>query len=77
MCTDVSKDGMLEGAAVDLYKEILARFPDLKLVASGGVSNLQDLRDLKEVGCTSAIVGKAIYEGRVTLSELVQLQNEG
>lgn len=73
MCTDVSKDGMLQGAAVDLYQEILAEFPDLKLVASGGVSNLQDLKDLKAAGCASAIVGKAIYEGRVTLQELVEL----
>ena len=76
MCTDVSKDGMLEGAAVNLYKEILSAFPEIKLVASGGVSNLQDLKDLKDAGCASAIVGKAIYEGRVTLQELVQLQNE-
>lgn len=73
MCTDVSKDGMLQGAAVDLYKEILQSFPDLQLIASGGVSNLQDLFDLKEAGCAYAIVGKAIYEGRVTLEELVKI----
>ncbi|MCO5231717.1 MAG: 1-(5-phosphoribosyl)-5-[(5-phosphoribosylamino)methylideneamino]imidazole-4-carboxamide isomerase [Chitinophagales bacterium] len=73
MCTDVSKDGMLGGAAVDLYKEIISEFPDIQLVASGGVSNLQDLKDLKEIGCTYAIVGKAIYEGRISLSELVNL----
>lgn len=73
MCTDVSKDGMLQGAAVDLYKEILQSFPDLQLIASGGVSNLQDLKDLKAAGCAYAIVGKAIYEGRVTLEELAKI----
>lgn len=73
MCTDVSKDGMLQGPATDLYKEILQSFPDLQLIASGGVSNLQDLIDLKEAGCAYAIVGKAIYEGRVSLEELVNI----
>lgn len=73
MCTDVSKDGMLQGAAVDLYQEILQQFPDLQLIASGGVSNIQDLKDLKAAGCAYAIVGKAIYEGRVTLDELVKI----
>lgn len=73
MCTDVSKDGMLQGPATDLYKEILQSFPDLQLIASGGVSNLQDLIDLKAAGCAYAIVGKAIYEGRVTLDELVNI----
>lgn len=74
MCTDVSKDGMLQGPATDLYQDILQQFPDLQLVASGGVSSLQDLRGLKAAGCSAAIVGKAIYEGRVTLKELVTLQ---
>ncbi|MCO5232906.1 MAG: 1-(5-phosphoribosyl)-5-[(5-phosphoribosylamino)methylideneamino]imidazole-4-carboxamide isomerase [Chitinophagales bacterium] len=73
MCTDVSKDGMLEGAAVELYRDIIKEFPDIQLVASGGVSQLQDLKDLREVGCAYAIVGKAIYEGRITLSELANL----
>jgi len=74
MCTDVSKDGMLQGPATDLYKDILQQFPDLQLVASGGVSSLEDLRELKAAGCSAAIVGKAIYEGRISLDELVTLQ---
>jgi len=69
-CTDISKDGVLEGPATDLYKKILTDFPDINLVASGGVSNMQDVRALKEIGCSGAIIGKAIYENRVTLKEL-------
>ncbi len=69
-CTDISKDGKLEGPSIDLYKKIIAKFPTLQLIASGGVSNLQDLRELREIGCSSAIVGKAIYENRITLDEL-------
>ena len=73
MCTDVSKDGMLQGPSIELYTEILRRFPQIQLVASGGVSNLNDLKELKSIGCHAAIVGKAIYEGRVSLSELIDL----
>lgn len=69
-CTDVSKDGKLEGPAVELYKNIVGKFPELHFIASGGVSNLSDLHALREAGCKGAIVGKAIYEGRVKLSEL-------
>lgn len=69
-CTDVSKDGKLEGPATDLYHEIRDRFPDLALVASGGVSSLKDLESLREVPCNGVIIGKAIYEGRITLDEL-------
>lgn len=69
-CTDISKDGVLEGPAIDLYKKILTDHPDITLVASGGVSNLQDVKALKEIGCSGAIIGKAIYENRVTLKEL-------
>lgn len=76
MCTDVSKDGMLQGPAIDLYKSILGKYPKVELVASGGVSNLQDLKDLKEIGCAYAIVGKAIYEGRISLEELVAISGE-
>lgn len=76
MCTDVSKDGMLQGPATDLYKEVLQNFPDLQLVASGGVSSMDDLEDLRLAGCAAAIVGKAIYEGRVTLEELAVFQNQ-
>ena len=69
-CTDVSKDGKLEGPSVDLYKNIVTKFPDLHFIASGGVSSMKDLDDLRNIGCKAAIVGKAIYEGRITISEL-------
>lgn len=69
-CTDVSKDGKLEGPSIDLYKNIIGKFPGLHFIASGGVSNMEDLDVLQEIGCRGAIVGKAIYEGRVALSEL-------
>lgn len=71
-CTDVSKDGRLEGPSIDLYKKIKSRFPDLYFIASGGVSSMDDLISLKEIGCRGAIVGKAIYEGRIQLKELEQ-----
>ena len=70
ICTDVSKDGMLAGSAVELYTEILSTFPDLKLIASGGISHLEELEQLKEIGCFGAIIGKAIYEGKIALNEL-------
>ncbi|MCO5249611.1 MAG: 1-(5-phosphoribosyl)-5-[(5-phosphoribosylamino)methylideneamino]imidazole-4-carboxamide isomerase [Chitinophagales bacterium] len=70
MCTDVSKDGMLQGPSLELYKDILKRFPEIQLVASGGVSTIQDLRDLKTIGCAYTIVGKAIYEGKININEL-------
>lgn len=69
-CTDIQKDGKLEGPSTELYKKIIQQFPSLQLIASGGVSNLQDLKDLRTIGCTDAIVGKAIYENRITLKEL-------
>ncbi len=69
-CTDVSKDGKLEGPSVELYKNIIAKFPQLFFIASGGVSSLQDLEELKAIGCGGAIVGKAIYEGRIKLEQL-------
>jgi phosphoribosylformimino-5-aminoimidazole carboxamide ribotide isomerase len=69
-CTDISKDGKLEGPATSLYKELLVRNPDIQLVASGGVTTVQDLHDLKEAGCHGAIVGKAIYENRISLQDL-------
>ncbi len=69
-CTDVSKDGKLEGPSIELYKNIIAKFPSLHFIASGGVATLDDLIELKEIGCTAAIVGKAIYEGRINISDL-------
>jgi len=69
-CTDVSKDGKLEGPATDLYKKILAHSPDLHLIASGGVAIIDDVFQLKEAGCKGVIIGKAIYENRISLQEL-------
>ncbi|GAB3360145.1 1-(5-phosphoribosyl)-5-[(5-phosphoribosylamino) methylideneamino]imidazole-4-carboxamide isomerase [Arachidicoccus ginsenosidivorans] len=69
-CTDVSKDGLLQGPSLVLYKEIISKFPDLHFIASGGVSSMEDLSALADYGCAAAIVGKAIYEGKVTLDEL-------
>lgn len=69
-CTDVSKDGKLEGPSTELYKNIMAEFPALHFIASGGVSSLKDLEALVSIGCNGAIVGKAIYEGRISIHEL-------
>jgi phosphoribosylformimino-5-aminoimidazole carboxamide ribotide isomerase len=69
-CTDVSKDGRLEGPSIELYKNIIEKFPALHFIASGGVSSMQDVMQLVEIGCKGVIIGKAIYEGRITLSEL-------
>lgn len=71
-CTDVSKDGKLQGPSLELYKNIIGKFPDLHFIASGGVSNLKDLEDLAAIGCGGAIVGKAIYENRIALDDLKQ-----
>lgn len=70
ICTDISKDGMLQGPSIDLYKEILQTFPNLYLIASGGVSCFQDILDLETACVPAVILGKAIYENRVTLEEL-------
>lgn len=71
-CTDVSKDGRLEGPSTALYQSLIQLFPNLNLVASGGVSSLKDLETLKAIGCAGAIVGKAIYENRISLESLQQ-----
>ena len=72
ICTDISKDGMLSGPAFSLYENLISN-SNTKLIASGGISSIQDLKDLKAIGCAGAIVGKAIYEGKVTLKELKKL----
>ena len=69
-CTDVNKDGLLQGPATDLYKKILNQHPSINLIASGGVASLEELEELRQAGCEGAIVGKAIYENRISLSEL-------
>ncbi len=75
ICTDISKDGMLQGANVALYRKILDAFPHLHLIASGGVSQLSDIEELAKNGLRSVIVGKAIYEGRITMEELKRITN--
>ena len=72
ICTDIAKDGMLQGTSNELYQEILAS-ADVKLIASGGVSSIDDLIKVKELGCEGAILGKAIYEGRIDLKVLSRL----
>ena len=76
LCTDINRDGMLQGPAVELYRSLLREFPGIKLIASGGVSSVQDLMDLKEAGLPAAIVGKAYYEGHITLDQLSKLSQE-
>jgi len=73
-CTDVSKDGKLEGPSLDLYRKIIQHFPQLHFIASGGVSSMDDLHALKDIGCKGVIVGKAIYENRITLGELTAMK---
>ncbi|MCH7402976.1 1-(5-phosphoribosyl)-5-[(5-phosphoribosylamino)methylideneamino]imidazole-4-carboxamide isomerase [Belliella kenyensis] len=70
ICTDVAKDGLLQGPSVALYKEIMQEIPGIKLIASGGVSKVKDLEELQKTGVYGAIVGKAFYEGRISLEEL-------
>ena len=72
ICTDIDRDGMLQGPSTELYKEIL-NLPGLNLIASGGVSSINDIETLREAGCEGVIVGKAVYEGRVTLTQLCRL----
>lgn len=70
ICTDVAKDGLLQGPSFELYEQILDTFPSIKLVASGGVTSLEDIIQLAEMGCSEVIVGKALYEGKISLEDL-------
>ncbi len=72
MCTDIAKDGMLDGPSVEMYKEIM-QIEGLSLIASGGISTVEDLKLLRETGCEGAIIGKALLEGRITFKELAEL----
>ena len=69
-CTDVSKDGLLKGPSLQLYKKIISAFPSINLIASGGVSNMSDVEELKKIGCQGVIIGKAIYENKISFSSL-------
>ena len=76
ICTDISRDGMLQGPAIDLYKELQEALPGLYLIASGGVSSIADIERLAEAGIPAVIFGKAIYEGRIPLKELERFNIE-
>lgn len=75
LCTDISRDGMLQGPAIDLYKQILKTFPECQLIASGGVSCLDDILKLDAAGVPSVVFGKAIYEGKIDMKELASLMD--
>jgi phosphoribosylformimino-5-aminoimidazole carboxamide ribotide isomerase len=72
VCTDIEKDGMLKGPSLDIYREIVT-ITGLKLIASGGITTADDINKLKATGCEGAIIGRAIYEGKITLKELPEL----
>jgi phosphoribosylformimino-5-aminoimidazole carboxamide ribotide isomerase len=70
VCTDVSKDGTLQGTAIELYTKILNQFSDIKLIASGGISKIEDVDELAKTSISGVIIGKAIYENKISLKEL-------
>jgi phosphoribosylformimino-5-aminoimidazole carboxamide ribotide isomerase len=72
ICTDIAKDGMLQGTSIELYSEILADC-NVNLIASGGITSLNELVELKKIGCEGAIIGKAIYEGKISIKDLKDL----
>jgi len=73
LCTEISKDGTLQGPAIDLYKRVMQEYPDLHLIASGGVSSIDDIRALDAAGIPAVVFGKAIYEGKIDLHELINV----
>ena len=75
LCTEISRDGTLTGPAIDLYRQIMNTYPDLHLIASGGVSSMDDIIALDEAGVPAVVFGKAIYEGKINLKELCHWQN--
>ncbi len=76
LCTEISKDGTLQGPAIELYKEVMTAYPTLHLIASGGVSSIDDIKTLDRAGIPAVVFGKAIYEGKINLNELWDWQNE-
>ena len=76
LCTEISKDGTLSGPAISLYSEVMNTYPELHLIASGGVSSLNDIKALDAAGIPAVVFGKAIYEGKINLNELWDWQNE-
>lgn len=75
LCTEISKDGTLQGPAIELYSEVMAAYPQLHLIASGGVSCIDDIKALDKAGIPAVVIGKAIYEGKINLRELWDWQN--
>ena len=75
LCTEISKDGTLQGPAIGLYKQVMDEYPQLHLIASGGVSSIDDIKALDEAGIPAVVFGKAIYEGKINLKELWDWQN--
>ena len=72
LCTEISKDGTLSGPAIDLYREVMAAYPELHLIASGGVSSIDDIKALDKAGIPAVVFGKAFYEGKIDISKLTQ-----
>lgn len=75
LCTEISKDGTLAGPAIELYQSMMAAYPELHLIASGGVSSIDDIKALEDAGIPAVVFGKAIYEGKINLNELWDWQN--
>ena len=73
LCTDISRDGMLQGPSIELYKQVMQRFPTMHLIASGGVSGVDDIIRLDDAGIPAVVFGKALYEGRITMKDLKRL----
>ena len=71
LCTEISKDGTLAGPAIELYREVMEAYPELHLIASGGVSSMEDIKALDQAGIPAVVFGKAIYEGRIDLRQLI------
>ena len=76
LCTEISKDGTLAGPAIDLYKKVIETYPQLHLIASGGISSIDDIKALEAAGIPAVVFGKAIYEGKIDLKDLWDWQNE-
>lgn len=76
LCTDISRDGMLQGPSVTLYRNIMSEFPDLHLIASGGVSSMNDIFNLEQAGIPAVVFGKAFYEGHISLYDIQEFMRE-
>ncbi len=73
LCTDIEKDGMMKGSSVELYKSIIKQFPEMRVIASGGVSSIEEIKQLNKIGCYGVVIGKAIYENLINLEDLAKL----